>query len=195
MSENIMNILYKTLSLKSSLHLLFIFTLLLSSTTYAGNIKKWVDKDGNVHFGDVPPPSVTNTETVKVQKSRASTENRIPIENVAASEASGTTNSDDHYSLQNQLRRMEAKNKQKNRERMLRRNERRSEELHRQQMDIYKKNASHQKRVDEAKCAQYKAKYKEYERNMKVGYRRGDDKLEQESLLATLNSLKAEYCR
>lgn len=32
----------------------------------AGGIKKWVDEDGNVHFGDAPPPSQT-TKRIQVR--------------------------------------------------------------------------------------------------------------------------------
>jgi len=33
-------------------------SILLSETATAQSIKKWYDADGNLHFGDVPPPSV-----------------------------------------------------------------------------------------------------------------------------------------
>ena len=37
------------------------------SFLYAGEIQKWVDKDGNVHYGNVPPLE-SNAETVKIQR-------------------------------------------------------------------------------------------------------------------------------
>jgi hypothetical protein len=55
--------------MKNMLRLICIFTFILAATAHAGSIKKWVDADGNVTFGDAPPPSVTNPEKVKVQES------------------------------------------------------------------------------------------------------------------------------
>ena len=39
--------------------------LLLACTAHAGSIHKWVDEDGNVHYGDAPPVSA-KTENVRV---------------------------------------------------------------------------------------------------------------------------------
>jgi hypothetical protein len=39
--------------------------MLISSSAYADSIYKWVDEDGNTHYGDVPPPSV-HTEELRV---------------------------------------------------------------------------------------------------------------------------------
>ncbi len=36
--------------------------ILISSSAYAGSIHKWVDEDGNTHYGDAPPASVTTKE-------------------------------------------------------------------------------------------------------------------------------------
>lgn len=33
-----------------------LFLLAISPAGYGGGIQKWTDKDGNVHFGDIPPP-------------------------------------------------------------------------------------------------------------------------------------------
>ena len=55
--------------MRNMLQLVCIFTFILATTTHAGGIKKWVDADGNVTFGDAPPPTVTNSEKVKVQES------------------------------------------------------------------------------------------------------------------------------
>ncbi len=33
--------------------------ILISSSAYAGGIHKWVDEEGNTHYGDAPPASVT----------------------------------------------------------------------------------------------------------------------------------------
>jgi len=39
----------------SRLRLLGVVLMLFSITAQAGGIKKWVDQDGTIHFGDVPP--------------------------------------------------------------------------------------------------------------------------------------------
>jgi len=40
--------------------------LMVSTTLNAGTIHKWVDENGNVHYGDAPPVK-TKTENVRVQ--------------------------------------------------------------------------------------------------------------------------------
>ena len=39
--------------------------ILISSSAYASSIHKWVDEEGNTHYGDAPPASVT-TKQLKV---------------------------------------------------------------------------------------------------------------------------------
>jgi hypothetical protein len=36
--------------------------ILISSSAYAGSIHKWVDEEGNTHYGDAPPASVSTKE-------------------------------------------------------------------------------------------------------------------------------------
>ena len=44
----------------------FIYLIIfLSTSVQAGSIQKWVDEDGNIHYGDAPPVSV-KTEQVRV---------------------------------------------------------------------------------------------------------------------------------
>jgi len=45
-------------------HLVCLF-MLISSSVYAGSIQKWIDDEGNTHYGDVPPPSV-HTDEIRV---------------------------------------------------------------------------------------------------------------------------------
>ena len=45
---------------------LIYLTLFLSTSLAAGSVQKWVDEDGNVHYGDAPPTSA-KTESVHVQ--------------------------------------------------------------------------------------------------------------------------------
>jgi len=49
---------------RSMKYLICLF-ILFSSTTYAGSIHKWVDDEGNTHYGDAPPATV-NTKELKV---------------------------------------------------------------------------------------------------------------------------------
>lgn len=39
---------------------LIFLAVLISSSLYAGEIRKWTDEDGNVHYGDAPPNTVTS---------------------------------------------------------------------------------------------------------------------------------------
>lgn len=39
--------------------------MLISSSAYAGSIQKWIDEEGNTHYGDVPPPSV-HTQEIRI---------------------------------------------------------------------------------------------------------------------------------
>ena len=45
-------------------YIIYLF-LIFSTSLYAGSIQKWVDDDGNVHYGDAPPISA-KTKEVKV---------------------------------------------------------------------------------------------------------------------------------
>ena len=46
---------------------LLIPILLISSTSFAAGIQKWVDEDGQVHYGD-SPPAKAQTESVRVSR-------------------------------------------------------------------------------------------------------------------------------
>jgi len=50
---------------------------LISSSAYADGIYKWVDDDGNTHYGDVPPPSV-HTEELRVDVVPSNTGKALP---------------------------------------------------------------------------------------------------------------------
>lgn len=56
---------------------LLYLTLLFSSSLYAGSIHKWVDEDGNVHYGDAPPVSA-KTESVRVQSAPSNPGKSLP---------------------------------------------------------------------------------------------------------------------
>lgn len=44
---------------------LIFFTILFSAGLQAGSIHKWVDSEGNTHYGDAPPVA-TNTQQVRI---------------------------------------------------------------------------------------------------------------------------------
>jgi hypothetical protein len=56
---------------------LIYLTLFLSTSLSAGSIHKWVDDDGNVHYGDAPPVSV-KTEDVRVQSAPSNPGKALP---------------------------------------------------------------------------------------------------------------------
>ena len=57
-------------------HLIFL-TLFISGPLLAGTIQKWVDEDGNVHYGDAPPVSA-KTESVRVQSAPSNPGKALP---------------------------------------------------------------------------------------------------------------------
>ncbi|MEM7562025.1 MAG: DUF4124 domain-containing protein [Pseudomonadota bacterium] len=57
-------------------YLLFL-TLLLSTALQAGAIHKWVDEEGNIHYGDAPPVTV-KTESVRVQSAPSNPGKSLP---------------------------------------------------------------------------------------------------------------------
>ena len=56
----------------------FIYLILMVSTSLsAGTIQKWVDENGNVHYGDAPPVSA-KTEKVRVQSAPTNPGKKLP---------------------------------------------------------------------------------------------------------------------
>ena len=51
--------------------------LMVSTSLYAGSIHKWVDENGNVHYGDAPPAK-TKTENVRVQSAPSNPGKALP---------------------------------------------------------------------------------------------------------------------
>ncbi len=73
-------------------YLIFV-TLLLSASLQAGSIHKWVDEEGNVHYGDAPPVSA-NTESVRVQSAPSNPGKALPrlgSQETADGDGSGAT--------------------------------------------------------------------------------------------------------
>ncbi len=56
---------------------LFWLTCLFIAPLQAGEIHKWVDADGNIHYGDAPPVNV-NTQNVRVQRAPSNPGRALP---------------------------------------------------------------------------------------------------------------------
>ncbi len=56
---------------------LIYLTLLVATSLNAGSIQKWVDDDGNVHYGDAPPVTA-KTENVRVQSAPSNPGKSLP---------------------------------------------------------------------------------------------------------------------
>ena len=69
---------------------LIFFTLLFSTALSAGSIQKWVDDEGNVHYGDAPPTSA-KTESVHVQPAPSNPGKALPRLGDSGSGDSSTT--------------------------------------------------------------------------------------------------------
>ena len=63
--------------------------LLFSFSLHAGSIQKWVDDDGNVHYGDAPPID-TQTESVRVQRAPSNPGRALPRINVPEPDPAAT---------------------------------------------------------------------------------------------------------
>ena len=56
---------------------LILLAILASMPLHAGAIKKWVDEDGNVHYGDAPPSSA-KTQDIRVQAAPSNPGKALP---------------------------------------------------------------------------------------------------------------------
>ncbi len=70
-------------------YLFFLATVILSTSIQAGSIHKWVDEDGNVHYGDAPPVTA-KTESVRVQSAPSNPGRALPRLNNQGTQAGGT---------------------------------------------------------------------------------------------------------
>ena len=75
---------------------LIYLTLFFSTALTAGSIQKWVDEEGNVHYGDAPPTSA-KTESVHVQPPPTNPGKALPRlgSNASGDEASTAAATDD----------------------------------------------------------------------------------------------------
>ena len=66
--------------------------LLITLPLHAGTIKKWVDEDGNVHYGDSPPVSA-KTENVRVLSAPSNPGKALPRLSTSSTENANATTS------------------------------------------------------------------------------------------------------
>ncbi len=170
--------------------LMAVALVLIASSPIAGGIKKWVDKDGNVHFGDVPPPSVTNTETIKEIKGHTYNPKSSDQPRPIGAKSSGS----DYDSPQNQPDRMKAGGQEEDLQSQQRRDAAEKSELLRQAREIQKMNAEKQRVINAENCERYQEYIEEYEHKLMKGYEAESDRHSDESHLAKLRSLKARNC-
>jgi hypothetical protein len=62
---------------KATMRYLTFLLLVVSTTLHAGAIHKWVDENGNVHYGDAPPAR-TKSENVRVQSAPSNPGKALP---------------------------------------------------------------------------------------------------------------------
>ena len=68
---------------------LILLALLATMPVHAGAIKKWVDEEGNVHYGDAPPVSA-QTQDIRVQAPPSNPGKALPrLSTPGSGEASG----------------------------------------------------------------------------------------------------------
>ena len=82
----------------NNMRYLIYFTLLFSTALSAGSIQKWVDDEGNVHYGDAPPTSA-KTESVHVQPAPSNPGKALPRLGSSSENASTTTAAADDGSV------------------------------------------------------------------------------------------------
>ena len=68
-----------TITVKTGINMryLIFLALLASMPVHAGAIKKWVDEEGNVHYGDTPP-TTAKTQDIRVQSAPSNPGKALP---------------------------------------------------------------------------------------------------------------------
>jgi hypothetical protein len=152
---------------------LSILLLILLPALHAGDIRRWIDEDGTLTFGDAPPPKATDIEIVTYPAH----DTRIET--------------GDYYAPRNQLYRLQSERRQK----ASRRREAALEgERLRQQGQDQRRTESRQRAVRAQKCKHTRARLGEYEHRSIQAYRNEADRLRDESQLARIRKLETEHC-
>ena len=85
---------------EKTMRFLILLTVLISTSLSAGTIQKWVDEEGNVHYGDSPPVSA-KTESVHVQPATTNPGKALPRlgDNTGSGDGSTTTAAADNENV------------------------------------------------------------------------------------------------
>jgi hypothetical protein len=162
--------------MKTTVKMLAIAVILLVRPLHAGGIKKWIDEDGTLTFGDAPPPGVNWTET-----------SRRPDPGADLADS-------DYYAPQNRLYRLQAKSRRKAHQRRQLRDAALEDERLRQQSLDQHRNSEKTRDIKTKTCNHYRARLREYEHRTIQAYRREADRLRDASRLARLELQEAEHC-
>jgi hypothetical protein len=136
----------------------------------AGPVRKWVDADGRIHFGDAPPPNAASVVVSPEPASHPSSAEDAP------------------EGLRPGERRMLERIEREERE-FVEARERSAKEL--AQRDAAR---AHKKKVEKAKCKYYRALVREHEHALKQGYRNSARRLHDETKLELYERQAAMYC-
>lgn len=99
----------------------------------------------------------------------------------------GSRVSDDYYSVENQLERLE-------REKAALKLEKQKKRLADEQLRIKEEQVGVGKKIDQAECEYYSARVREEENNLRKGFQSREHRLSDESYLSLLRQSAAEYC-
>ena len=74
---------------------LSILIILIATSLHAGSIQKWVDEEGNVHYGDAPPVNA-DTQSIRVQSAPTNPGRALPrLDTSSDSSASDASEDED----------------------------------------------------------------------------------------------------
>jgi len=82
-------------------YLIFLI-LVVSTSLHAGTIQKWVDENGNVHYGDAPPVS-TKTENISVQSAPSNPGKALPRLSTEETDGAEGASGDDDAGVQENI--------------------------------------------------------------------------------------------
>ncbi len=162
--------------MKSTDSIAAIAVALIAAPLHAGDVKKWIDADGTLTYGDVPPPGVNWTETVG-----------------HSAPGAGPADSD-YYAPQNRLYRLQAERRRKAQQRRQRQDAAREDERLRQQSLDQRRKAEKTREKRTKSCTHYRARLAESEHRTIQAYRHEADRLREASRLALLKKQEAKYC-
>lgn len=173
--------------------LLLSVMLLPASQLESGGVYKWTDENGQVHFGDAPPPSVSDKKKIQFPESDQ------PILHEPANSESPAVRSitpePDYYSSQNQLIRMQEQRARERQERREKEADAAKRELYEYQQEKAGIDAQHRQKTNAASCNLYTARINEQEELINRSSKNDPNALKNNTKLAQLKRIQAHYCR